>query len=73
MVVGAGLAGSEAAWQVARAGVRVVLHEMGDAYREARYAKIIAAVEAAWLPSALDPAAEALVAALRAGLAEAPV
>ena len=45
----------------------------GDAYREARYAKIIAAVEAAWLPSALDPAAEALVAALRAGLAEAPV
>src|SRR4051794_13924219 len=27
-VVGAGLAGSEAAWQVANAGVRVVLHEM---------------------------------------------
>jgi methylenetetrahydrofolate--tRNA-(uracil-5-)-methyltransferase len=27
-IVGAGLAGSEAAWQVARAGVRVVLHEM---------------------------------------------
>jgi methylenetetrahydrofolate--tRNA-(uracil-5-)-methyltransferase len=27
-VVGAGLAGSEAAWQVARSGVRVVLHEM---------------------------------------------
>ena len=27
-IVGAGLAGSEAAWQVAQAGVRVVLHEM---------------------------------------------
>ena len=27
-VVGGGLAGSEAAWQVANAGVRVVLHEM---------------------------------------------
>ncbi|TYO66007.1 methylenetetrahydrofolate--tRNA-(uracil(54)-C(5))-methyltransferase (FADH(2)-oxidizing) TrmFO [Bradyrhizobium hipponense] len=27
-VIGAGLAGSEAAWQVARSGVRVVLHEM---------------------------------------------
>ena len=27
-VVGGGLAGSEAAWQVARAGVPVVLHEM---------------------------------------------
>jgi methylenetetrahydrofolate--tRNA-(uracil-5-)-methyltransferase len=27
-IVGAGLAGSEAAWQVARSGVRVVLHEM---------------------------------------------
>jgi methylenetetrahydrofolate--tRNA-(uracil-5-)-methyltransferase len=27
-VVGAGLAGSEAAWQLARAGLRVVLHEM---------------------------------------------
>jgi len=27
-VVGAGLAGSEAAWQVARTGVHVVLHEM---------------------------------------------
>ncbi|MCP9626884.1 methylenetetrahydrofolate--tRNA-(uracil(54)-C(5))-methyltransferase (FADH(2)-oxidizing) TrmFO [Rhodopseudomonas palustris] len=27
-IIGAGLAGSEAAWQVARAGVRVVLHEM---------------------------------------------
>src|SRR5579864_5381132 len=27
-VVGGGLAGSEAAWQIANAGVRVVLHEM---------------------------------------------
>src|ERR1051325_1414783 len=27
-IVGAGLAGSEAAWQAAQAGVRVVLHEM---------------------------------------------
>src|SRR5205823_8915955 len=27
-VIGGGLAGSEAAWQVARAGVAVVLHEM---------------------------------------------
>ena len=27
-IVGAGLAGSEAAWQLAEAGVRVVLHEM---------------------------------------------
>ena len=27
-VIGGGLAGSEAAWQVANAGVRVVLHEM---------------------------------------------
>src|ERR1700709_2356801 len=27
-IVGAGLAGSEAAWQIANAGIRVVLHEM---------------------------------------------
>src|SRR5271170_7190861 len=27
-IIGAGLAGSEAAWQVAHAGIRVVLHEM---------------------------------------------
>ncbi len=27
-IVGAGLAGSEAAWQVAKTGVHVVLHEM---------------------------------------------
>ena len=30
-IVGAGLAGSEAAWQVARAGVPVILHEMRPA------------------------------------------
>ena len=43
-VIGGGLAGSEAAWQIARAGVPVVLHEMrprrmteahqGDGYAE---------------------------------------
>jgi len=27
-IVGAGLAGSEAAWQVANSGIRVALHEM---------------------------------------------
>ena len=27
-VIGAGLAGSEAAWQIARRGVEVILHEM---------------------------------------------
>ncbi|HTV34040.1 MAG TPA: FAD-dependent oxidoreductase, partial [Methylocella sp.] len=27
-VIGGGLAGSEAAWQIARAGVPVVVHEM---------------------------------------------
>src|SRR4051812_36460989 len=27
-IIGAGLAGSEAAWQIARSGVRVVVHEM---------------------------------------------
>ena len=27
-IIGGGLAGSEAAWQIARAGVPVVLHEM---------------------------------------------
>src|SRR5476649_2922774 len=30
-IIGAGLAGSEAAWQLANAGVRVVLHEMRPA------------------------------------------
>ncbi|WP_269716378.1 methylenetetrahydrofolate--tRNA-(uracil(54)-C(5))-methyltransferase (FADH(2)-oxidizing) TrmFO [Caulobacter sp. NIBR2454] len=32
-VVGGGLAGSEAAWQIAQAGVRVILHEMRGALR----------------------------------------
>ncbi len=32
-IVGGGLAGSEAAWQCARAGVRVVLHEMRGPHR----------------------------------------
>ena len=27
-IIGAGLAGSEAAWQIARAGIPVILHEM---------------------------------------------
>jgi len=27
-IIGGGLAGSEAAWQIARAGLRVTLHEM---------------------------------------------
>ncbi|MFH1158191.1 MAG: methylenetetrahydrofolate--tRNA-(uracil(54)-C(5))-methyltransferase (FADH(2)-oxidizing) TrmFO [Pseudomonadota bacterium] len=30
-IIGAGMAGSEAAWQIARAGVKVVLHEMRPA------------------------------------------
>src|SRR6201993_4191230 len=30
-IIGGGLAGSEAAWQVAQAGIRVVLHEMRPA------------------------------------------
>ena len=30
-IIGAGLAGSEAAWQAARAGVPVILHEMRPA------------------------------------------
>jgi methylenetetrahydrofolate--tRNA-(uracil-5-)-methyltransferase len=36
-VIGGGLAGSEAAWQVARAGVPVVLHEMRPAQRTAAH------------------------------------
>jgi len=32
-IVGAGLAGSEAAWQAAEAGIKVVLHEMRDSNR----------------------------------------
>jgi methylenetetrahydrofolate--tRNA-(uracil-5-)-methyltransferase len=45
-VIGGGLAGSEAAWQLARAGVPVVLHEMRpcrttDAHRTDRLAELV--------------------------------
>src|SRR5271169_2864690 len=45
-IVGAGLAGSEAAWQVANAGIRVVLHEMRphrmtDAHRTDGLAELV--------------------------------
>lgn len=45
-VVGAGLAGSEAAWQVANAGIRVVLHEMRpsrmtEAHRTDGFAELV--------------------------------
>src|SRR6201992_1246321 len=45
-VVGGGLAGSEAAWQIARAGVPVVLHEMRpvratDAHQTDRLAELV--------------------------------
>src|SRR3569623_1366079 len=45
-IVGAGLAGSEAAWQVARSGVPVVLHEMRpprmtEAHRTAGLAELV--------------------------------
>src|SRR5260221_14145543 len=45
-VVGGGLAGSEAAWQVAQAGVPVVLHEMRpvrgtDAHQSDRLAELV--------------------------------
>jgi methylenetetrahydrofolate--tRNA-(uracil-5-)-methyltransferase len=45
-VVGAGLAGSEAVWQLARAGVPVVLHEMRpvratDAHKTDRFAELV--------------------------------
>src|ERR1700760_2015906 len=45
-VVGGGLAGSEAAWQIARAGVSVVLHEMRpvratDAHQTDRLAELV--------------------------------
>ena len=45
-VIGGGLAGSEAAWQLARAGVRVVLHEMRpdrttSAHKTVRYAELV--------------------------------
>ncbi|HVV40744.1 MAG TPA: methylenetetrahydrofolate--tRNA-(uracil(54)-C(5))-methyltransferase (FADH(2)-oxidizing) TrmFO [Nitrobacter sp.] len=45
-IVGAGLAGSEAAWQVAQSGVRVVLHEMRpqrttEAHRTDGFAELV--------------------------------
>jgi methylenetetrahydrofolate--tRNA-(uracil-5-)-methyltransferase len=45
-VIGGGLAGSEAAWQAARAGVRVVLHEMRplrstDAHKSGTLAELV--------------------------------
>jgi len=45
-VIGGGLAGSEAAWQIARAGVPAVLHEMRpqratEAHRTARLAELV--------------------------------
>ena len=45
-IIGAGLAGSEAAWQVAEAGVPVVLHEMRpkrmtDAHQTGGFAELV--------------------------------
>jgi methylenetetrahydrofolate--tRNA-(uracil-5-)-methyltransferase len=45
-IIGAGLAGSEAAWQAARAGVPVVLHEMRperqtDAHKTDKFAELV--------------------------------
>ncbi|MGL4559272.1 MAG: FAD-dependent oxidoreductase, partial [Afipia sp.] len=45
-VIGGGLAGSEAAWQIASAGVNVVLHEMRptrttDAHRTDSLAELV--------------------------------
>src|SRR5277367_1432428 len=45
-VIGGGLAGSEASWQIARAGVPVVLHEMRplrgtEAHRTERLAELV--------------------------------
>jgi methylenetetrahydrofolate--tRNA-(uracil-5-)-methyltransferase len=45
-VIGGGLAGSEAAWQAARAGARVILHEMRpgratEAHKTARLAELV--------------------------------
>src|SRR5882757_10788643 len=45
-IIGAGMAGSEAAWQVAQAGVSVVLHEMRpkvgtDAHKSGRFAELV--------------------------------
>src|ERR1700761_5723815 len=45
-IIGGGLAGSEAAWQAANAGVRVILHEMRPhrmtaAHRTEAYAELV--------------------------------
>ena len=45
-IIGGGLAGSEASWQVARAGVPVVLHEMRplrgtEAHQTSRLAELV--------------------------------
>src|ERR1700677_3707996 len=45
-IVGGGLAGSEASWQIARAGVAVILHEMRpergtEAHRTDRLAELV--------------------------------
>src|SRR5580765_6106569 len=45
-IIGAGLAGSEAAWQAAQAGTRVVLHEMRpmrstDAHKTDEFAELV--------------------------------
>src|SRR6201995_1042057 len=45
-VIGGGLAGSEAAWQAANAGIRVVLHEMrphpmAEAHRTAGFGELV--------------------------------
>jgi methylenetetrahydrofolate--tRNA-(uracil-5-)-methyltransferase len=45
-VIGGGLAGSEAAWQIAQAGVAVVLHEMRpvrqtDAHQTGAFAELV--------------------------------
>ena len=45
-IIGAGLAGSEAAWQIAKRGVEVVLHEMRPskttpAHKTANFAELV--------------------------------
>ena len=45
-IIGGGLAGSEAAWQIAQAGVQVVLHEMRpvrqtDAHKTGKFAELV--------------------------------
>src|SRR5258708_30129304 len=67
-IVGAGLAGSEAAWQVANAGVRVVLHEMRphrmtDAHRTEGLAELVCSNS-----FRSDDAANNAVALLHAGM-----